>query len=178
MEPGIYKYILRYSTRQQIVLTLMAFGSFPFLYGFFELPKMIINDAIQAPSPIVAVPLLGFEMDQIPYLFLLCGIFLVLVIFNQAFKYVINVYRGLTGERMLRRLRYDLYSRMLRFPLPTFRKKSQGEIIAMIATEVEPIGGFIGEAFSLPAFQGGTLLVTAAFLFIQNPFLGLAAGAL
>ena len=178
MESSIYKYILRYSKRQQIILTLMAFGSFPFLYGFFELPKMIINDAIQAKSASVAVPLFGGEMDQIDYLFALCGIFLVLVIINQAFKYVINVYRGLTGERMLRRLRYDLYGRVLRFPLPTFRKKSQGEVIAMIATEVEPLGGFVGEAFSLPAFQGGTLLVTAAFLFIQSPFLGLAAVAL
>ena len=178
MESSIYKFVLRYSKRQQIILTVMAFVSFPFLYGFFELPKMIINDAIQAKSTTVVVPMIGIEMDQIPYLFLLCGVFLILVIVNQGFKYIINVYRGLTGERMLRRLRYDLYSRMLRFPLPTFRKKSQGEIIAMIATEVEPLGGFTGEAFSLPAFQGGTLLVTAAFLFIQNPFLGLAAVAL
>ena len=63
MESSIYKYILRYSKRQQIILTLMAFGSFPFLYGFFELPKMIINDAIQAKSASVAVPYFDIEMD-------------------------------------------------------------------------------------------------------------------
>ncbi len=52
--------------------------------------------------------------------------FLVLIFINQGFKYVINVSRGLTGERMLRRLRYELYARVLRFPLPAFRKKSLG----------------------------------------------------
>jgi ABC-type multidrug transport system fused ATPase/permease subunit len=101
--------------------------------------------------------------------------FLVLIFVNQGFKYCINVYRGLTGERMLRRLRYDLYSRVLRFPQPTFRKLSQGEITTMINTEVEPLGGFIGDAFSLPAFQGGTLIVILGFVLVQNAWLALAA---
>ena len=45
MEPTIYKYLLKYSKKQQIWLTVMAVLSFPFLYLFYELPKMIINDA-------------------------------------------------------------------------------------------------------------------------------------
>ena len=185
MEPTIFKFVRRYSLRQQLFLTGMAVLSFPFLYAFYELPKQIINGAIQASGadfPKSLVP--GFiaedalPLDHLPYLFTLCGLFLILVVVNQSFKYYINVYRGLTGERMLRRLRYELYARLLRFPLPTFRKVSQGEIIPMITAEVEPLGGFIGEAFSLPAFQGGTLLVILAFLFIQNPIMGAAAVAL
>ena len=43
--------------------------------------------------------------------------FLVLVLINGGFKYVINVYQGIVGERMLRRLRFELFSRVLRFPL-------------------------------------------------------------
>ena len=112
------------------------------------------------------------------YLFALCGIFLLLVLINGAFKYVINVYKGIVGERMLRRLRYELYSRVLRFPLPHFRRVSGGEIVQMINAEVEPLGGFIGDAFALPAFQGGTLLTILVFMFVQDPILGLAAIAL
>lgn len=175
MEQSIYKYILRYSKRQQIIVTLMAMVSFPFLYAFYELPKRIVNEAIQGKGASFPVELAGFSFDQIPYLFLLSGLFLVLIFVNQAFKYVINVYRGLTGERMLRRFRYDLYGRVLRFPQPTFRKLSQGEIIQMINTEVEPLGGFVGESFSLPAFQGGTLLVIFGFLLWQNVYLAAAA---
>jgi ABC-type multidrug transport system fused ATPase/permease subunit len=169
MEKSVIKYVLRYSVRQQITLTVLAAASFPFLYLFYELPKQIINEAIGGRSISFPYELVdGIELDQVTFLFVLCGAFLVLVIINQTFKYIINVYKGLTGERMLRRLRFDLYARILRFPLPTFRKMSQGEIIPMITQEVEPLGGFIGDAFSQPAFQGGTLLTILGFLFYQD----------
>ena len=64
---------------------------------------------------------------------------------------------------------------MLRFPLPYFRRISHGEIVQMINAEVEPLGGFFGEAFSLPAFQGGTLLTVLVFMFAQDPVMGFAA---
>ena len=178
MEPTIYKYLLKYSKKQQVWLTVMAVLSFPFLYLFYELPKMIINDAIQGDPGDFPVELFGYELDHVPYLITLCVAFLGLVVVNQGFKYYINVYRGLTGERMLRRLRYELFGRVLRFPQPTFRNMSQGEIIPMVTAEVEPLGGFVGEAFSLPAFQGGTLLVIIGFLFYQNWMMAVAAIAL
>ncbi len=178
MEHSIYKYILRHSKKQQILLTILSFASFPFLYLYLELPKIIIDQAIQARDIIFPVEVAGFAIDQNAYLYSAVGVFLILVVINQCFKYVINVYQGITGERMLRRLRYELYSRILRFPLPTFRKKSSGEIIPMITAEVEPLGGFIGEAFALPAFQGGYLIVIVCFLLIQNVYMALAAIAL
>lgn len=178
MEPTIFKFIIRYSTRQQIILAILAGVSFPFLYAFYELPKRIVNKAIQGRPEDFPVDFHGYSLDQETVLFSLCGLFLVLVIVNQAFKYIINVYRGLSGERMLRRVRYQLYARVLRFPQPTFKKMSSGEIIQMISAETEPLGGFIGEAFSLPAFQGGTLLVILAFLLVQNWVMALAAVAL
>ncbi len=196
MEKNIFGYVWRFSRQQQITMTLMSAASLPFLYLFYEVPKTIINEAIQGIGieyPLnlgekmtlslfgLDIPLLGpFEvtLDQTPYLFLLCALFLLLVGVNQGFKYVINVYKGLTGERMLRRLRFELYSRVLRFPLPTFRKMSQGEIIPMITAEVEPLGGFIGDAFSLPAFQGGYLATILAFLFMQDWRMATAAVAL
>ena len=61
------------------------------------------------------------------------------------------------------------------FPQPTFRKVSQGEVIQMINAEVEPLGGFFGEAYSLPIFQGGYLLVILTFVLWQNVWLALAA---
>jgi ABC-type multidrug transport system fused ATPase/permease subunit len=178
MEPTIFKYILRYSLRQQVILTVLAVASLPFLWWSYDLPKYIINEVIQGPAASYEVPLLGIEMDKIAYLILTCFAFLALILVNQAFKYVVNVYRGITGERMLRRLRYELYTRVLRFPQPVFRKLSQGEIIAMITAEVEPLGGYIAESVSLLVFQGGTLLVILGFLLFQNWYMALAAVAL
>jgi ABC-type multidrug transport system fused ATPase/permease subunit len=176
MEPTLFKYIFRYSWRQQVILLAMTAASFPFLYGSLELPKIIINDAIKAtqfPKVVAGVPI-----EQVPYLLVLCGLFLGLVAINGGFKYVINVFKGQVGERMLRRLRYQLYARVLRFPLHHFRGTSQGELIAMISSEVEPLGGFIGDALAQPAFQGGTLITILTFMFVQDWVLGLAAVAL
>ena len=159
-------------------MTIMAVASFPFLYAFYELPKLIVNGAIQSKSVTFPTTLAGVQLDQINYLWVLCGGFLALVIVNQAFKYIINLYAGITGERMLRRLRFDLYGRVLRFPLPQFRKTSSSEIVTMVTAEVEPLGGFIGDSFKLPIFQGGYLVVILAFLFVQNWYMALAAVAL
>ena len=178
MEPSIYRYVMRYSMRHQVILTVMAIASFPFLYAFYELPKMIVNGAIEAKTVSFPTTLAGIEVDQINYLWLLCAAFLLLVVVNQAFKYVINLYAGITGERMLRRLRFELYGRILRFPLPKFRKTSSSEMVTMITAEVEPLGGFVGDAFKLPVFQGGYLIVILSFLFMQNWFMALAAVAL
>jgi ABC-type multidrug transport system fused ATPase/permease subunit len=160
--------------------------SFPFLYYSYDLPKLIVNhikDASQAArrSGLEAVPphtLFGMSFNAVSWLMLLSFVFLALTIINGAFKYFINVFKGRLGERMLRRLRYQLYSRILGFPMPHFKKVSAGEIIPMITAEVEPLGGFIGDAFVTPLFQGGLLLVPLFFILVQNPWLGLAAIAL
>jgi ABC-type multidrug transport system fused ATPase/permease subunit len=173
MEPTIFRFILKHSRIEQVYLLIFTALAFPFLYMTLDLPKTIINEAIGGQDfPRVVF---GYEFEQIPFLLLLCGAFLSLVLINGGFKYFINVYRGVVGERMLRRLRYQLFARILRFPLPQFRKTSQGEIVSMITAETEPLGGFIGDSIALPAFQGGTLLTILVFMFIQDPVLGAAA---
>ncbi|WP_223291478.1 ABC transporter ATP-binding protein/permease [Defluviicoccus vanus] len=176
MKKTIFGFIRFYSWKQQLILLVITGISLPFLYASLDLPKTIVNKAIDGHN--FPALFLGFSLDQIDYLFVLCAIFLILVGINGAFKYFINVYKGLVGERMLRRLRYQLYSRILRFPLPRFRQTSQGELIAMITAEVEPLGGFIGDAVAQPMFQGGTLLTILTFMFVQDVVLGLAAVAL
>lgn len=176
MEPTLFKYIQRYSWQQQVLLLVMTFASFPFLYASLELPKIIINQAIAASD--FPKTIHGFYLEQVQYLIILCGIFLLLVGANGGFKYLINIYKGQLGERMLRRLRYQLFTQTLRFPISHFRRTSQGEVIAMITSEVEPLGGFIGDAVAQPAFQGGTLLTILVFMFAQDVVLGLAAIAL
>jgi ABC-type multidrug transport system fused ATPase/permease subunit len=176
LERGLYGFIIRYSWRQQLLPLILTGISFPFLYYSYDLPKTIVNRAIGGKK--FPADFYGFALDQVPYLMALCAIFLALVFINGAFKYYINVLKGRIGERMLRRLRFALYHHLLRFPLGHFKKVQSGEIIPMITSEVEQLGGFIGDAFVLPIFQGGQLLTTIVFMFIQDPVLGAAAVAL
>ncbi|MGA7869215.1 MAG: ABC transporter transmembrane domain-containing protein [Stellaceae bacterium] len=173
---SIYRYILQYSLREQIYLVVVTLLSFPFLYYSLDLPKLIVNRAISGKD--FPQKFLGMEFDQIPYLVILCCIFLVLVLINGWFKLHLNIKKGQVGERMLRRLRYQLYERVLRFPLHHFDRTATGQVIAMMTGELEPIGGFIGDAFALPISQGGTLLTIFVFMFVQDPMLGAAAVAL
>ncbi|MED5472979.1 MAG: ABC transporter ATP-binding protein/permease [Pseudomonadota bacterium] len=176
MEKTLFGFIWRYSKRDQIILLVLTAISFPFLYLSLDLPKTIINKAIGGKD--VPEEIFGMTVDQIDYLLILSGAFLALVFVNGGFKFYVNVFRGQLGERMLRRLRYSLLSRVLRFPLPQFKRVSQGEVIQMVNSEVEPLGGFVGDSIALPAFQGGTLLTILVFMFVQDWMLGLAAIAL
>ena len=98
MEDSIYRYVIRHSLRAQVVLTALAVASFPFLYAFYEVPKQIVNRAIQGGADGFPAVVLGASLSQLEYLFLLCGGFLLLVVVNQAFKNAINVLAGRTGD--------------------------------------------------------------------------------
>ena len=177
LEPTLWRFIIKHSWKSQLIALVLTLASFPFLYVSLDLPKNIVNHAIRADAKFPQY-VFGFEFERIPYLMLLCGAFLMTVLINGAFKYCINTYKGRLGERMLRRFRYQLYMRLLRFPLTHFHKTSSAQIIPMVTAESESLGGFIGDALALPAFQGGTLLTIIVFMFIQDPVLGLAAVAL
>lgn len=182
MVAGLFAYILKYSKRQQMVLMALIVCSFPFYYFSLDLPKTIINDAITGSNfPVdLSIAFAGYsiglgDISQIPYLIILCLVFLALVIVNAGFKYFINVYRGVLGERILRRMRFQLIDCIMKFPLSRFRSTSQGELVSMVNQETEPLAGFIGESFSLPLYQGGMMMTILVFMFVQDWKLGAAA---
>ncbi|MGF7175232.1 ABC transporter transmembrane domain-containing protein [Azospirillum doebereinerae] len=157
-------------------MALLTVASFPVLYASLELPKIIINRAISEPE--AERTILGIGLSPVHYLLVLCFAFLLLVLANGAFKMRINTMKGVVGERQVRRLRFMLLDRMLRFPLPHFSRVSQGELISTVTAETEPLAGFIGDAFAQPLYQGGTMLTILLFLFIQEPMIGLVSVAL
>ncbi len=149
---------------------------FPLLYLTLELPKRIINDAIGATSSIVDV--WGYSLPQTSFLIILCFAFLAAVLSHGLMKMRINTMKGVLSERMLRRFRYLLISRALRFPQPYFERVSQGEMVSMITAESEPMGGLMGDAISQPVLQAGQMITILSFLFLQSVWFGLAAVAL
>jgi putative ABC transport system ATP-binding protein len=175
MESSIHRFVLRHARRETLWVLALTLGSLPIYYLSLDIPKNIMNQAIVGKGMTWPTEVLGFQLGQVQYLFVLCAAFLLAVLANGSLKQYINTLKGRLGERLLRRLRYELTSRVLRFPLPHFRKVSAGEIIPMITSEVEPIGGYMGDAFAQPLIQLGTLGTIVVFLFIQNPIMGAAA---
>ncbi|MGR3760339.1 ABC transporter transmembrane domain-containing protein [Roseobacteraceae bacterium NS-SX3] len=159
-----------------MILLVVTACLFPLLYLTLELPKRIINDAIGSETPVVDV--FGYEVDQLIFLWMLCGAFLLAVLAHGLLKMRINTMKGVLAERMLRRFRYQLIARVLRFPQPYFERVSQGELVSMVTAESEPMGGLMGDAVSQPVLQAGQMLTILSFLFVQNVWFGLAAVAL
>jgi len=178
MPDSIFGYIFKHSMRQQVIALVGTLLYLPILYLSFEVPKIIVNDALDADPQGFPREVLGATFEHLPYLFLLCGVLLGLVVLAGGLRYVLSVYKGVLGEVMLRRLRYDLYTQILRFPFPHLKKVQGGEIVTMTTAEVEPLGRYMGVAVANPALQGGTLITALVFLFAQDWLLGLAAVAL
>ncbi|MDE0781257.1 MAG: ABC transporter transmembrane domain-containing protein [Alphaproteobacteria bacterium] len=182
LERSMYSFVLRYSRRQQLYILIFVVLSWPIGFMLLDLPKQIINRALGAAQDVYSLALLGaveipLAVSQPTFLLALCLLFLSLVALNNGLKFHINTTKGRTAERLLRRLRYALFSRVLRFPIPHFKRASQGEVISMITAESEPIGAFFVGAVVDPIFQGGLLLVALGFIVVQDPMLGAAAAA-
>jgi putative ABC transport system ATP-binding protein len=144
MEKSLTRYIWVNTYKQQLwILLVVAASMIPYFLSF-DLPKRIVNGPIQGDGfgdPDATqlfmriafdLPLLGhvelfegLELDRVQMLMALSGVFLALVVLNGLFKFYINTYKGRLGERMLRRIRFELVDRVLRFPPAHFvRPKS------------------------------------------------------
>ncbi len=195
MERSLFHYIWRHSRRDQIAIFIVVIASLPFYFMSLDLPKRIVNDAIMGNafaggvSEVVFLDLdftwpdfmgggtvmlfPGMTVGQMGLLFGLSGLFLFYVCINGAFKYWINIAKGALGERMLRRLRFDLFSITLRFTPDTLRTTKASETATIIKDEVEPIGGFIGDAFVQPLMLSSQALTAMVFIMLQSVPLGL-----
>jgi putative ABC transport system ATP-binding protein len=178
LERSLFGFIIRYSKRDQLLIVPLVVASMVVYYLSLDLPKTIINQAIQGvsfPSADSVKRFLGLDLERLPYLMALSILFLGLIVLNGWLKFQINTMKGWMGERMLRRLRYALFDYILRFPLSRFRRVKPAEMATMIKDEVEPLGGFIGEALITPLFLGGQALTAMAFILYQHWALGLIA---
>jgi len=113
----------------------------------------------------------GWGVDQVTFLLLLCGLYLLAIVLYGLNKYSLNVFKGYVAERFVRRFRLSVY-RQWRADA-NFR--GQSEIVPILAQEVEPVGGFAADVLTLPILQGGTLMTILLFMFVQDPILGAAA---
>ena len=176
MERTLFSFIWKHSKREQFYLLLVTLVTFPFLYATLELPKRIINDAIGADADVIDV--WGYDLSQTQFLMTLCVGYLVAVLCHGLIKMRLNTMKGVVAERLLRRFRYGLIARMMRFPRRYFQETSQGELVSMVTSEAEPMGGLMGDAVAQPLFQLGQMLIIVTFLFLQSVWFGLAGIAL
>lgn len=195
----LMRYIWQHTRAEQLWIGFVVLASMPTYFFALQLPVQIVNEPIQGvgfENPTDTLPFMqlqfnlpgwlggvqlnifeGWQLERWPYLLALSCLFLGLVCANGLFKYYINTYKGRLGERMLRRMRYQLTDRVLRFPINHFKRVKGSEIASMVKDEIEPFGEFIGDAFVLPLYLGGQAMVAFIFIMTQSFWLGLISVA-
>jgi putative ABC transport system ATP-binding protein len=109
VERSLFGFIFKYSKREQLMIVPLVVASMLIYFQMLDLPKAIINEAIQGrrfPTPDTAVAFLkmhltlpawlggatlrifdGFPLHQVPYLFALTFAFLTLIVVNGGLKF-------------------------------------------------------------------------------------------
>src|SRR5438552_19210158 len=109
MERSLFGFIIKYSKRDQLLIVPLVVASMVVYYLSLDLPKTIINQAIQGvsfPAADSVKRFLGLDLERIPYLFPLSVLFLGLIVLIGRLKFQINSRNGKVGARLLRRLNY------------------------------------------------------------------------
>jgi ABC-type multidrug transport system fused ATPase/permease subunit len=164
VEKSLYSYIWRKTGRDQLLVIGLSVVVFPLSMVPLELQRRIINQAVGG--------------EQIELLLSLGGAYLAVVLLQGGLKYCMNMQRGHVSECLIAELRKGISRRTIAAnregPGTADVDQQTGTTVAMVAAEVEPLGGFAGESFSVPIVQIGVLLSVVAYMIVVEPYLALA----
>ena len=123
-----------------------------------EMQRRIVNEAI--------------SLRDLELLYLYCGLYIGAVIVAGLFKYFINTFQAIIGQKLLIGMRRELYEHILQLPLTFFHRTQSGTIISAMTGELSAIGNFLGGAIAVPTTALLTFGVLAGYMIALNPLLG------
>ena len=100
MDRSLFGFIIRYSKRDQQQIVPLVLATMMVYYLWLDLPKTIINQAIQGGAfrdAGATTHWLGLDLERLPYLLALSIVFLGLIVLNGWLKFQINTMKGWMG---------------------------------------------------------------------------------
>lgn len=163
MAETIFGYVWRVSARPQVLLCLLAAIIAPLSMVPLELQRRIINDAIG-----------GFDLTL---LYWLGGAYAATALLQGLLKFTLRLYRGMVSERVIRRLRRQLFQTNAANNQGHEATDAEGDgsVVSMVSSEVEQVGGFVGESFSEPFIQAGTVIAVLGYMMVVEPLIALVS---
>lgn len=155
---SIIGFVARFTWRHQLDLALLSAAVFGLSAVPLELQRRIVNDAIRNGT--------------IETILWLAATYAGVAVLEQLLKLVLNVYRGWVGESSVRMLR-----RLVQQECQPTSEEETGTRAAMMLSEAEPIGGFVGVSISEPILQFGILLSVIGYMAALEPWMALLGPA-
>jgi ABC-type multidrug transport system fused ATPase/permease subunit len=160
----VYGYIWRIGRRHQVLLSLLSVTVFVLSLAPLELQRRIVNEAYRGNT---------FKLVAI-----LCAIYAGVALLMGALKLGVNVYRGYLSESATRDLRRRTYALATNISTDRGPVHAQGTELAVVISEVEPVGSFVGISISEPLLQGGILVSVFGYMLFLQPWMALVCLAI
>ncbi len=164
----LLRFVLAIDTRRQWLLMLLVVLSVVLGFLGIALEGRIIDDAIQR----------GLATGSTDLLFYYAGLYLVVFLLAHALDYQVELLFASTTQRILSRLRSDLFRHVLRLGPAFFHRNSVGEVMSRVIPEVQQLGAFLSKVVLTPLSCTVTLLAGFSLVTSLDWRLGLASGAL
>jgi ABC-type multidrug transport system fused ATPase/permease subunit len=155
----LFYWILHKHRGLQLFLLALIIASLFFKVYPLEMQRKIINVAI--------------SLKNLDLLYLYCALYMGAILTASLMKYYINVLQAIIGQKILIRMRQELYNHVLRMPLQYFHRTQTGIIISAMTSELNAIGAFLGGALAIPIASLLTFVTFIGFMIYLNPILGL-----
>ncbi|MBV8651064.1 MAG: ABC transporter ATP-binding protein [Alphaproteobacteria bacterium] len=158
---NIFRYVVASGGFHQLFLVALTVVVFLIEIVPLELQRRVVNDLVKHRAYQTVI--------------VLCLAYAGVVLFHGSTKLALNVYRGWIGERAGRDLRQRVSGLLNSVEGSPHVMETSGIGVSMVVSEVEPIGGFIGESLSEPLLQGGILLSVIAYMIHLETWMAAAA---
>lgn len=148
---SVFGYVWRMSGWHQAAACALALLVAGLSVAPLELQKRLINDALPAGNVDLLITL---------------GILYAAVIASQGvLKFALRVYQGWLTESAVRYTRHHL----ARIHCRHGETGTSGRTVAIMGSEVDKLGGFVGESFSEPAVNGGMVVAILGYMLLVEP---------
>lgn len=124
-----------------------------------ELQRRIVNEVV--------------ETQNLSLLLQLGGFYVAVIVIHQAAKYALRVYQGWLTESAIHYVRNHLIE--LYDNGADDRKQESGKTVSIVGSEVEKLGGFVGESLSEACANAAMLLGVAAYMLVVEPKIAIFA---
>ena len=163
----LYAYIWKQSRAHQLKICLLTMLLAPLMMVPLEIQRRIVNGALVTK-----------DVDDLTWL---CLAYLVVICFQGAVKFALNMVKGMAVEGIARDIRLriagDAVGRSRREGVAV-ATAGAGTVVSMLAAETEDVSGFGGEALGLPLLTGATILYVAGYLVWVEPIIAIIAVAI
>lgn len=155
---SLWRYIWLMSGRHQIAVCVIAAAVAALGIVPLELQRRLVDDAI--------------SKQDMPLLTVLAVIYLAVVLVHGAAKFILRIYEGWLSESAIRHNRRHL-SRLYAEDRTGNGEGENGRAISIIGSEIEKLGGFVGDGLSQPVVNAGMLIFGIGYMLSVEPIIGL-----